>query len=157
VQSWYLTYLGRPAVDGEEQGWVKALLRGATEEQVLAGILGSAEFFNVAGNLGLPGTVDEQYIGALYSLLLNRTASSEEVSGWESVLPFAGRSRIAAAFLSSSEYRSDAVDSYYTGLLHRTTPPSPAEMYLWVHTPFDLLTIREGFETSPEFRQQGLG
>src|SRR5207244_543895 len=39
VQKWYLSYLGRPAQGGEEQGWVAALLRGATEEQVLAAML----------------------------------------------------------------------------------------------------------------------
>ncbi len=43
-----MTYLGRAAQGGEELFWVGELLQGATEEQVLSQILGSAEFFNRA-------------------------------------------------------------------------------------------------------------
>jgi hypothetical protein len=151
VKSWYLTYLGRPAVHGEEQGWVDALLHGATEEQILAEILGSDEFLNRSATLSSPGTVTERYVRSLYTLLLNRTAGPDEVNGWQGVLPSAGRSGVAAAFLRSPEYRSNVVDGYYMGLLHRTATPSFAEMNCWVFTNLDLLTIRVGFESSQEF------
>lgn len=154
VKDWYLTYLGRPALNGEEQGWVRAMLQGATEEQVVAGILGSQEFFNRASSLDATGTADERYVQALYALLLHRTAGTSEVNGWQRVLPFAGRSGVAFAFLRSAEYRTNAVEAYYTDLLHRTSPPSPVEMNSWVPTSFDLLTIREAFESSQEFRAQ---
>jgi uncharacterized protein YkwD len=146
VKTWYLTYLGRPALNGEEQGWVGELLRGVPEETVLASILGSAEFFirTGAGN--------QQYIQALYSNLLQRTASLAEVNGWLAALPRAGQSGIAIAFLRSAEYRSNTVEAYYANLLHRTTAPSPAEVSSWVYDGFDLLTIREAFEASQEFR-----
>jgi uncharacterized protein YkwD len=146
VKTWYLTYLGRPALNGEEQGWVSALLRGVPEETVLATILGSDEFFIRTG------TGNQPYIQALYSRLLQRTASSGEVGGWLSALPQAGRSGIALAFLRSAEYRGDTVVGYYTNLLRRTTAPSAAEVSSWVYDGFDLLTIREAFEASQEFR-----
>jgi hypothetical protein len=152
VDSWYVTYLGRSAQGGEEQGWVAALLRGATEEQLLAALLSSDEFFNRAGTLGFAGTPNQQYIEALYSLLLKRSASSAEVSGWQAALATAGRNGVAAAFLHSTEYRTDVVEAYYTGLLGRTTAPSPAEMSSWVTSGLDFLAIREAFESSQEFR-----
>lgn len=154
VKTWYLTYLGRPAQSGEEQGWVTDLLRGVPEETVLAAILSSDEFFIRAETLRSAGTANEQYIQALYSLLLQRNAGSNEVGGWLSVLPRAGRSAIALAFLLSAEYRSDIVESYYVDLLHRPTVPAPGEVNPWVFDGFDLLTIREAFEASQEFRLQ---
>src|SRR5262249_21516112 len=44
VDGFYVKFLGRQAVGGEEAGWVAALENGATEEQVIAGILSSPEF-----------------------------------------------------------------------------------------------------------------
>ena len=48
VRSWYVTFLGRQAQGGEEQGWVNLLQQGQTEEQVLSMILASQEFYTRA-------------------------------------------------------------------------------------------------------------
>src|SRR5262249_37718585 len=40
VKSWYVAFLGRQAQGGEEQGWVKLLRSGQSEEQVLSQMLG---------------------------------------------------------------------------------------------------------------------
>ena len=42
VRTWYLTYLGRQAMNNEEQPFVNLLLQGQAEEAVLAGVLGVA-------------------------------------------------------------------------------------------------------------------
>lgn len=42
---YYLTYLGRQGDPPGVASWVKALQAGATEQEVLADILGSAEGF----------------------------------------------------------------------------------------------------------------
>jgi uncharacterized protein YkwD len=152
VKTWYLSYLGRPAQNGEEQGWVSELLRGVPEETVLATILGSGEFLNRAATLLSAGTANQAYIQTLYSSLLQRTANPGEIGGWLAALSQSGRSGVALAFLDSAEFRSDTVEAYYTNLLHRTAAPSPAEVSAWVYDGFDLLTIREAFEASEEFR-----
>ncbi|HLJ93423.1 MAG TPA: DUF4214 domain-containing protein, partial [Gemmataceae bacterium] len=152
VKSWYATYLGRPALNGEEQGWVRAMLAGATEEQVLGSILSSDEFFNRAALLGAAGSPNQQYVGSLYTVLLHRNASAAEVNGWQSVVAASGRSSVVAAFLHSAEYRSDVIEGYYSELLHRNGPPSFGEVNAWVASGANLLAVRMGFEASSEFR-----
>ncbi len=75
----YQRFLGRNPQNGEEQGWGNALA-SETEEQVLAQFLASAEFYNLAQNLVSSGTPDERFIQAMYQLVLNRQASSTEVT-----------------------------------------------------------------------------
>src|SRR5262249_50798224 len=68
VQTWYMTYLGRHALGGEESGLVIALLKGASESTVLSGILGSAEFLAHAHQLvpSPSASPDVLYVEALY-------------------------------------------------------------------------------------------
>jgi len=113
VDGWYQTYLGRSAVNGEEQGWVAGLLRGASEEMVLGGILGSEEFLYRVAGLTSSGTSEQSYLQALYSLLLQRTGSDGEVQDWVPAVTSSGRATVALAFLESVEYRSDVVQAYY--------------------------------------------
>jgi streptogramin lyase len=148
VQGWYTRYLGRAAKGGEEQGWVQALMGGTSEEQVLADILGSAEFAAHAATLVSSGTANERFIQGLYMLLLNRSASSSEVQNAVSQLSSLGPTGVATAFLGSSEYRRDAVMAYYNSLLHRNA--DPAGFNFWVGTSLSLLNIREGIEASLE-------
>src|SRR5262249_25985951 len=58
VRSWYLTFLGRQAVGGEELSWVNQLLQGRPEEAVLGDFLASPEFFNRAQGLVSTGSAD---------------------------------------------------------------------------------------------------
>jgi uncharacterized protein YkwD len=151
VDGWYLAYLGRPAQGGEEQGWVNDLLQGAPEDQVQSAILGSAEFFNRTSLLENRGSGNDRYIAALYAVVLDRGATSNEISGWAATLTPTNRSIVAEGFLQSSEYRADVVNSYYANLLHRSAPPSASEVAAWAFSPLDFTTIRIGFESSQEF------
>ena len=153
VKGWYETFLGRAAVGGEELGWVGLLSQGQTEEQVLSQILASPEFYRRAQTLGGSGTADQNFVQALYRLLLGRTASGAEVTSWVVTLPGQGLQGVALGFLTSSEYRTDLVQSDYALLLHRT--PDPQGLAFWTSIGEDALDLRIGFEESPEFFTNG--
>jgi uncharacterized protein YkwD len=155
VKSWYQTFLGRAAINGEEQGWVNLLNQGTSPEAVLNDILSSDEFFIRANSLGKTGDANANYITTLYTLLLNRSPGSGEIASWVSQLPVIGRPALIQSILNSSEYRTDIVRSYYSGLLHRSTAPTAAEIAGWVNSGLDLITIRMNFEASAEFALNG--
>jgi hypothetical protein len=131
------------------------LLQRPADAGVVAAILGSAEFLQRADALTPSGIAEQGYVETLYALLLQRTPTSAEVQGWGPALSSAGRAGVALAFLRSVEYRSDAVQGYYAGLLHRTFPPSTLEVTSWLDTSTDLAAIRAGFLESAEFTLNG--
>lgn len=155
VKNLYTTYLGRSAHNGEEQGWVGAMLHGATEEDVISGILGSDEFYQHVTSSTAAGTLDEQYVQTLYRLLLKRSPASGEVQLWTRALGSNRRSAIVEGFVHSAEYRTQMVDAFYVDLLHRSAAPPAAEANLWVNSNLDLLHLRIGFESSAEYFQNG--
>ena len=74
VQGFYTTFLGRNGALAELQPWVTTLISGAAQEQVMAGILGSPEYYARAGTLVAAGTPDVRYVTSLYQALLNRAS-----------------------------------------------------------------------------------
>jgi Domain of unknown function (DUF4214) len=148
----YQRFLGRNPQNGEDLGWVNALA-SETEEQVLTQFLASAEFYNLAQKLVSSGTPDERFIQAMYQLVLNRQASSTEVSQWENALPTLGRAGVAAAFVESAEFRTDMVTALYNTVLQRD--PDAVGLSAWVFSGMDLRHIREGIESSPEALTSG--
>jgi hypothetical protein len=146
VLDWYQTYLGRSAAGGEEQGWVGLLLQGMSEEQALAGILGSPEFFIHSG-----GT-DGGFAQALFARLLGRGAGPVEDAVLRGVLASGmRRETLAALVLGSAECRGRTITSYYGSLLRRSTSPATAEVAGWSRSGLDLRRIREAFALSTEF------
>jgi hypothetical protein len=153
VTGWYQTYLGRPAKDNEVKVDADALAT-QTQEQVLSGILGSDEFFFIrAQSMGFGGTREQNYVTALYELLLKRTPKSTELAEQVAELKQVGPQKLALIFLQSLEYRSDVVAAYYVSLLHR--PGTQLEVAGWVNTGLDLHSIRMGIENSVEFFLNG--
>jgi hypothetical protein len=71
------------------------------------------------------------------------------------VLAGPGRSAAALIVLQSQEYRTDLVEWDYANLLHRSSPPSNAEVSGWVFSPLDLTGIRVGFMGSYEYVLNG--
>jgi hypothetical protein len=157
VDGLYLQYLGRAADPAGEAAWVNLFQQGATEEQVIAGLVTSAEFrahaISQAGT-GTPITPDAAYVEGLYHALLGRTATTGEVDLWVSHLPSLGEAGVADAILGSTEYRSLQVETYYTWL-HRPAAPSDAEVQAWAGTPLDLMSIAVQFAGSAEFYAHG--
>ncbi len=152
VRSCYVKYLGRNAANGEEQGWVRILQGGATEEQVLSGIVGSDEYANRANASGSLPSRDANVIQALFQQFLNRTAGASEVDNFvRNILPAVGRNGAVLIVLTSAEYRANVVRSYYAQILQRPASPAPAEVHSWVVSGLDCATIRIGFEGSTEY------
>jgi len=165
VDELYQTLLGRPADALGEAQWVNSMETGDTEEQIMVGILASSEFAAHANALIDSGDSNVNFIEALYSILLHRSAGLTEIQSWVSRLPVLGRNGVANGFATSSEFRSDAVRTFYgdptlnplpfqpfwPDLLHRTSPPSTAEVNSWVNSGQDLMTIEVGFAASNEY------
>jgi hypothetical protein len=152
VKSWYVAFLGRQADGTEELGFVNALMQGATEEQTLSAIFGSAEFDDHAQTLISTGTRQQRDVQALYKLLLNRTGDSAEVAGYVNSLPQIGLQGVAQALLTAAEFRGDLFEGYYNALLHRPSDPAISNA---VFSNLDAASIRIGFEGSPEFFTNG--
>ncbi|MDE2508241.1 MAG: DUF4214 domain-containing protein [Planctomycetota bacterium] len=156
VDIWYLEFLGRPAAAAESAWWA-GVLAGTSDEQVMADIIGSPEFYNRAPSTsGLGGVPsDATFITAMYVELLGRTPAPNELASWAAALPIVGRDGAALLVLESPEYRGIAVRNDYATLLDRSSPPSPLEVAGWVYAPLGLDAIREAFEASTEFYLNG--
>jgi hypothetical protein len=155
VNSIYVRYLNRNADPGGLASWVGAMQHGLTQEQVSGILLASPEFAARANALVGGTNPDANFVQALYQLLLGRTAATVEVQGWLPWLAANGRQAVAAVFLGSGEFRSDAVRTFYgdpslnplpwepffINLLHRSQAPSAAEVAGWVTAPLDFLTV----------------
>src|SRR5262249_46756203 len=102
VNDLYVKLLGRPADAGGLSGWVGLLLSGRTIEDVITGIASSPEFFSRANALFNGGTSDQNFITALYNLLLNRSPSAGELSFWTSTLPSVGRTNAVRIFVTTA-------------------------------------------------------
>jgi hypothetical protein len=78
VDSWYWAYLGRTALnDPGSAGWINLLRRGSPPASVLAGILGSPEYFNRVG-----GTMPA-FISAIYRDVVGRPVTPGELRFWQ--------------------------------------------------------------------------
>ncbi len=148
VRGWYQRYLGRDADGREEQGWVRLLEAGESEEQVLSGILNSQEFLARAQQLFNSGNAGENFVRALYDLLLDRDSSGDEIQGWINAVSGEGREWVALAILGSQEFREDALEGFYTTILRRDADDAIHGMAA-AHA--DLHHLREGFLDSEEF------
>jgi hypothetical protein len=153
VRSWYIAFLGRQPDGKEEQGWVSLLHGGSSEEQVLSGILSSAEFYARAQTLTDAGSPQERYVQALYQLLLGRAGSAGEVAGWTDALESGTSTQQAAlAFLHSPDFRAEQFEGYYNALLHRPSALSDqAFLSSLIASGRDSRSVRFNFEASPEF------
>jgi trimeric autotransporter adhesin len=116
---------GHPAPSASLGPWLTHLDNGASDQSVLAGMLGSDAYYATSG--GTPAG----FIRALYKLLLGRSVDASGLAFWESQLSSgATRSSVALGILSSVEYSRDFVATQYERLLGRA--PQPGELSLWV-------------------------
>jgi hypothetical protein len=155
VDKLYLEFFNRPADPGGEAGWVAFLQQGGTEEQLIANLLSSPEYYNHASTLNSSISPDANFLAALYRQLLGRPGSAAEINNWLAVLPTLGRAAVATAFVTSAEYRTDQVLGFYAQLLHRGTPPPTAEVATAVNSALDLLSLEVQFAGSADFFSNG--
>jgi hypothetical protein len=153
VQGLYRQYLGRNAANGEEKFWVSLLKDNETEEQVIAGILGSQEFFNQAQTQVTSGTPNERYVTAVYQVLLGRTPRSDEVTYWTNLLQTTtDRTQAVMQFLESPEFHTDVITALYGSLLNRA--PDQPGLNFWLNSQFNIESIRSGIMSSAEFQSR---
>lgn len=115
VEGYYKDFLGRPADPGGLAFWVGQLNSGLSDQSVLEGILGSAEFYTDSG-----GTA-AGFVTALYGDLLGRAPDPGGLAFWENALSSgASRSSVVAGILGSTEFLRDFVNSEYVTLLGRS-------------------------------------
>jgi hypothetical protein len=153
VDSFYFKYLNRPADATGEAFWVSDLQNGATQEQVVAAFVSSGEYYDRLKTLYTDASA--AYVQTLYQNVLGRTGSNTEIAFWLAQLPTLGRDAVALAFAQSSEYRTQFVLQFYYSLLHRTSPPSAAELNGFVNSTADYLAIEVAFGGSGEFYVNG--
>lgn len=150
VKGWYVAYLAREALNGEEQGHVTKLLNGESEESTQSGILGSQEWYDRAQTAyGVTGTPDERFIKSLFVLLLSREPTTQELTDKLDFLATNGRILTAFNVVGSAERKTITVTDYYTMLLGRAG--SGSEISGWVNTSLLTSDIRIGFEASLEY------
>ncbi len=126
VNSMYNLYLQRPADPGGAQYWVSFLQAGGTFEEVAASIAASQEYFV------LEGGTNQGFITGLYQDVLNRSASTAEIAGWETALANgASRFDVSFAFLTSQEYRTDLVQADYMTFILR--PADQGGLATWAN------------------------
>ncbi len=91
VDYWFRTYLGRPA--GDLGPIYAGSLAGQTPTQVLAGMLGSDEFYTKAGS------TPEGFVRLLFTDIVGRPPSERELGYWTGRLYSESRSDVAAELL----------------------------------------------------------
>lgn len=162
VDGLYEKILGRASDPGGRAAFVNFLANGGTIEEAVVLMLDSPEYNALIGS-------DGAFVQSLYNRLLGRSATNSEVAFWLGVLPAQGRSGVAAAFVTSAEFRTDAVEELYgsplapsvsvasvlPNLLNRTSPPTAGEVNSWVFSGLDLLRIEVDFASSAEFFANG--
>lgn len=150
----YQTYLGRGPDSTSLATWLASMRTGdVTDEELEASIIGSAEYINANGGLGM------EWILSMYTDLLGRVPTTQELINWYSQI-VAGADPVAVAygFAASGEREAVRVTTNYQTLLGRT--PNQAEVNSWV----DLFvnqgmtneTMRGAFTGSSEYFS-GLG
>jgi hypothetical protein len=156
----YQTYLHEAPPVAEKARLEKLLERGATEEEVLADILGSDAFFQQAtqGQDDEHESADVRYIEVLFQDLLGYQEdqlSNRELHHWLRELDEVGRRGVALELLTSEPYRTRAITAYFSTILHETQPPSAAEVDRLADSSKNLLEIQIELEGSAEFYRNG--
>jgi hypothetical protein len=153
IGNYYQMYLGRIASAGEVAPWVNYLQHGGNDNQVLAGFLGSAEFFQHVGN------TPTAWVDALYGDLLGRAADAGGAAGWVKALTSGtSMSGIVMGFATSTERDLMLTQSYYQQYLGRGA--GAGELTTWVNWMRQGATdtqVQAAFLSSQEYLQKQSG
>jgi len=121
VRTLYSAFFGRDADDTGLNAWIINLSQGMTKEEVLSGFLHSQEFINLSNGYGIQAFKGAAYINEdladfvarFYTVVLDRSASEEEITYWTSKLN-SGESTgadIAFGFIFSAEFDAEHKDN----------------------------------------------
>ncbi|MCI0458124.1 MAG: DUF4214 domain-containing protein [Gemmataceae bacterium] len=150
VRNWYRQFLGREVDDAGLSYWVgQRLIQGASEEEVQAGILGSAEFLQRAQGQFNSGDPNENFLRAVYRLLLKRDLDPAGLAFWGGVVQTFGREAVGLGVMQSQEFRTLALATFYETLLERDLDEAGSRY--WMNLPGNLDDVRQGIQESDEF------
>lgn len=152
VKDWYQTYLGRAADSGGLNYMLKLMVVNKyTEEQALAQLLASPEYYDHAADLvGAQRPLDASLVRALFLQLLGRFASDSDLTYWKSQLTAVGRAAMVQALQGTAEYRTIMIQAAYSTYLHRG-PASSSEVNYWLGQNLDETSLCVAFELTQEF------
>jgi hypothetical protein len=147
VTNAYQTYLKRNPGASEVNFWVTAMSQGATDEQVEANFIGSAEY--IANH----GGTSRAWVSSMYQDLLGRTAAPSEIDWWlQNMARGTSASDVALGFAASAEREGQRISATYLIVLGRRA--TPAEVNWWVarfQQGASNEDVAAGFLASPEF------
>lgn len=151
VNSYYETFLDRPADPNGEANWVQQLESGQmSEAQVGQQIIASGEFF--AQPLVNYNVV---FITNLYERVLDRAPAPPELSSWMTQMQAgATPAYLSQQFWQSQEHRTIQVNQDYATYLQQ--PPDPQGQQYWVNQFLAGASedeVAEGFLTSQAYTQ----
>jgi uncharacterized delta-60 repeat protein len=124
VAGYYKQLLGRTGSADEINFWVGQLQSGVRDEQVIAAFVASDEYFRNAG-----GT-NAAWLDRAYRDLLGRSRDPQDLGFLNALAGGARRLQVAAAIVTSTEYRQRLVRQFYSTFLGRTG--SDAEINGWI-------------------------
>jgi hypothetical protein len=100
IESYFQRFLRRPASSSEINYWVGLLASGSTDEQVIAHLLASNEYY-----VNQAGGTNNGFIAGVYRDLLGRNPDSAEISYWTTYFGGGGsRYNMALAVDTGPEY-----------------------------------------------------
>jgi hypothetical protein len=124
IGNYYIRFLGRLADTDGMSYWQGRLAGGARQEDVMAGILGSDEYFNRHG-----GT-NAGYVQGLYADLLGRGAGQSEIDYWVGQINGSSRGSVAYAIMASDEFRTSLIAGWYLRYLGRPVDADGLQTWL---------------------------
>jgi hypothetical protein len=152
VQLWYEEYFGQAAV-GKELARPAAMLRDHTEEQVLATILGTHDYFMHSGGSRTG------FVQSLVENLLARPATTAQLHRLKRLLTTTSRQDVAQRLLQSPEYRTDAFMAIYRTAFHEPQGqgfgPAPVQVNQVLARHLDQRSLRELLEGGLNFYVRG--
>ena len=124
VNGFYQRFLGRSADLVGQSTSLRTLELGGRQETVITSLLGSAEYFRLAGRTNVG------FVNRLFEDLLHRSPGTSERSSFVTLLATQSRTMVANTILNSDEYRTLVVQGLFTQILHR--PAASAESATFV-------------------------
>ena len=125
INTLYNQYLHRAADSGGLNAFLSFMANGGTDEQVAELLAGSSEFYQKAGS------THDGFLNALYLDALNRGVDPQGRSTFDQFLANGGTTQqVATIILTSGEYRTDLIQSWYVRFLHR--PADSAGLNAWL-------------------------
>ncbi len=124
VSSYYHRFLGRAASPTEIAFWVSAFQQGNSAEQVMAGLIGSPEYYQRYG------ATNAGWLTATWSHLFQRPLDAVGLNTFLNQLNRLSRRDVALALLTSTEYRVSLIHSYYSVFLGTPAPQNDLNTWL---------------------------